>query len=127
DEIVMVETPEFAVVRNAKNMVELLRGHRPNATPPRLVTNQVGVAKRPEIPAKDFAETPGLEPSLVLPFDPQLFGQAANNGQMINELAPKSPTADGIRRLAQIVTGRMPQPIQKQAPFLSFLTGKKRA
>jgi pilus assembly protein CpaE len=91
------------------------------------VINQVGVAKRPEIPAKDFAETLGLEPALVMPFDPQLFGQAANNGQMLNEIAPKSPTAIGIRRLAEIVTGRAPQPVQKAAPFLSFLSGKKRA
>jgi pilus assembly protein CpaE len=120
----------LASLRNAKNMVELLRHQRPNDTPPRLVINQVGIAKRPEIPAKDFAETLGLEPALVMPFDPQLFGQAANNGQMLNEVAPKSPTADGVRRLAQIVTGRTPQPAQKAAataPFLSFLTGKKRA
>jgi pilus assembly protein CpaE len=127
DDIVIVATPDLASLRNAKNIVELLRQHRPNDTPPRLVINQVGVAKRPEIPAKDFAETLGLEPALVLPFDPQLFGQAANNGQMLNEIAPKSPTAGGIRRLAEVVTGRVPQPVQKAAPFLSFLTGKKRA
>jgi pilus assembly protein CpaE len=127
DDIVIVATPDLASLRNAKNIVELLRQHRPNDTLPRLVINQVGVAKRPEIPAKDFAETLGLEPALVLPFDPQLFGQAANNGQMLNEIAPKSPTAAGIRRLAEVVTGRVPQPVQKAAPFLSFLTGKKRA
>jgi pilus assembly protein CpaE len=127
DDIVIVATPDLASLRNAKNIVELLRQHRPNDTPPRLVINQVGVAKRPEIPAKDFAETLGLEPALVMPFDPQLFGQAANNGQMLNEIAPKSPTAIGIRRLAEIVTGRAPQPVQKAAPFLSFLSGKKRA
>jgi pilus assembly protein CpaE len=127
DDIVIVATPDLASLRNAKNIVELLRQHRPNDTPPRLVINQVGVAKRPEIPAKDFAETLGLEPALVMPFDPQLFGQAANNGQMLNEIAPKSPTAIGIRRLAEIVTGRAPQPVQKTAPFLSFLSGKKRA
>ncbi|HUO89168.1 MAG TPA: cellulose synthase operon protein YhjQ/BcsQ [Rhizomicrobium sp.] len=129
DDIVIVATPDLACLRNAKNIVEMLRQHRPNDTPPRLVINQVGVAKRPEIPAKDFAETLGLEPALVMPFDPQLFGQAANNGQMINEIAPKSPTAAGIRRLAELVTGRAAQPVQKAAaaPFLSFLSGKKRA
>jgi len=127
DDIVIVATPDLASLRNAKNIYELLRQHRPNDTPPRLVINQVGVAKRPEIPAKDFAETIGVEPALVMNFDPQLFGQAANNGQMLNEVAPKSPTAQGIRTLAEIVTGRVPQPVQKATPFLSFLKGKKKA
>ena len=39
---------------------------RPNDPPPRLVINQVGMPKRPEIPAKDFAETMGVEPAAVL-------------------------------------------------------------
>ena len=127
DDIVIVSTPDLASLRNTKNIVELVRQARPNDAPPRLVINQVGVAKRPEIPAKDFAETVGLEPALVMPFEPALFGQAANNGQMLNEVAAKSPTADGIRRLAELVTGRTPQVVQKTSPFLSFLKGKKRA
>ena len=127
DDIVIVATPDLASLRNAKNIYELVRQHRPNDTPPRLVINQVGVAKRPEIPAKDFAETIGVEPALVMNFDPQLFGQAANNGQMLNEVAPKSPTAQGIRTLAEVVTGRVPQPVQKATPLFSFLKGKKKA
>jgi pilus assembly protein CpaE len=127
DDIVIVATPDLASLRNAKNMFELLRQNRPNDTPPRLVLNQVGVAKRPEIPVKDFAETIGVEPALVMPFEPALFGQAANNGQMLNELAPKSPAAANIRRLAELVTGRVPQPLQKASPFLSLFSGKKRA
>jgi pilus assembly protein CpaE len=127
DDIVIVATPDLASLRNTKNLVELIRQARPNDAPPKLVINQVGVAKRPEIPAKDFAETIGLEPALVMPFDPAMFGQAANNGQMLNELAPKTPAAEGIRRLAELATGRVPQVIQKVSPFLSFLTGKKRA
>jgi len=127
DDIVIVATPDLASLRNAKNIVELLRASRPNDTPPRLVINQSNIAKRPEIPSKDFAETLGLDPALVIPFDPAVFGNAANNGQMINEIAPKSPIAAGIRTLAELVTGRVPQPLQKATPFLSFLKGKKRA
>jgi pilus assembly protein CpaE len=127
DEIVLVATPDLASLRNAKNIVELIRQARPNDAPPKLVINQVGVAKRPEIPAKDFAETVGLEPALVLGFEPAVFGQAANNGQMLNEVAPKSQAADGIRRLAELVTGRVPQVSEKVSPIMSFLKGKKRA
>ncbi|MBL6852241.1 MAG: CtpF protein [Alphaproteobacteria bacterium] len=127
DDIVIVATPDLAALRNAKNIYELLRQHRPNDTPPRLVINQTGVPKRPEIPAKDFAETIGVQPALVMPFDPQLFGQAANNGQMLNEVAPKSPTAQGIRTLAEVVTGRAPQVVQKSTDLFAFLKGKKKA
>ncbi|HWD27040.1 MAG TPA: pilus assembly protein CpaE [Rhizomicrobium sp.] len=127
DDIVIVATPDLSSLRNAKNMFEILRQNRPNDTPPRLVLNQVGIAKRPEIPVKDFAETIGVEPALVMPFEPALFGQAANNGQMLNELAPKSAAAVNIRRLAELVTGRVPQPLQKASPFLSLFSGKKRA
>lgn len=127
DDIVIVATPDLASLRNAKNLVEMLRASRPNDTPPKLVINQVGIAKRPEIPAKDFAETLGLEPAMIMPFEPAAFGNAANNGQMINEIAPKSPVAANIRRLAEAVTGRTPQPVQKASPLLSFFAGKKKA
>lgn len=130
DEIVVVATPDLASLRNSKNLIELLRHARPNDNPPRLVINQAGMPKRPEIPAKDFAETMGLEPAAVLPFDAALFGQAANNGQMILELQPKAPTSEGIRRLAGLVTGRASAtkvPEKSPAAILSFLKSRKQA
>ena len=126
DEIVVVASPDLASLRNTKNILDLLRLNRPNDTPPRVVLNKVGVAKRPEIPAKDFAETIGHEPALVLPYDPRLFGQAANNGQMLAELGQTSPIIDGIRSLAGKLTGRKPAVAQPKS-FLSLFAGKKRA
>lgn len=129
DEIVLVATPDLASLRNAKSIMELLKHNRPNDALPRLVLNQVGQPKRPEIPSKDFAETLGVDPACVLTFDPALFGQAANNGQMLIELQPNAPSSAAIRRLAQVVTGRAPQAVAKNtASLLSFLNkGKKRA
>jgi pilus assembly protein CpaE len=126
---VIVATPDLASLRNAKGLFELLRHNRPNDAPPRLVLNQVGQPKRPEIPAKDFGETLGIEPACVMNFDPALFGQAANNGQMLIEVQANAPSSESIRRLAQIVTGRSPQAQVKNTPsILSFLNkGKKRA
>ena len=128
DDIVIVATPDLASLRTTKSFVDMFKVNRVNDLPPRLVITQTGMPKRPEIPVKDFAETIGIQPSLVLPFEPQLYGAAANNGQMLMEVQPKSPTADGIRQLAELVTGR---PVQSDAkgvlPFLSFLTGKKSA
>lgn len=108
DEVVLVATPDLASLRNGKNLVDLLRQHRPNDAPPRLVINQVGVQGRPEIPVKDFGEALGLTPTLVLPFDPKLFGKAANNGQMIQEVGPKTKAAEGLEHLAELVSRREP-------------------
>ena len=68
DEIVIVATPDLARLRNAKNMIELVRNARPNDAPPRLVLNQVGMPKRPEIPVqgfrRDHGRGPGRDPAL---------------------------------------------------------------
>lgn len=129
DEIVIVATPDLASLRNAKAMAELLKQNRPNDAAPKLVLNQINTPKRPEIPVKDFAETVGVAPSLLIPFEPALFGGASNNGQMLAEVQPKSQTADGIRSLAELLTGRVAQvePQKSGLPILSFFTGRKQA
>jgi pilus assembly protein CpaE len=129
DDVVIVATPDLTSLRNAKNIIDLVKGARPNDAPPRLVINQVGVPKRPEIPAKDFAETMGLDPSAIIPFDPALFGQAANNGQMVMEVAPKSPVTESLRQLCRAITGRTMQGAsgRNAISIFSFLKGKKRA
>jgi pilus assembly protein CpaE len=128
DDIVIVATPDLTSLRNAKNIIELVKNARPNDTLPRLVINQVGMPKRPEIPSKDFAETMGVEPAAIIAFDPALFGQAANNGQMVIELAPKVQVADALRRLCRSLTGRSMQGgANKNVSIFSFLKGKKQA
>lgn len=106
EEIVITATPDLACLRNTKNMIDLLKVARPNDADPKLVINQVGIAKRPEIPVKDFAEAVGLEPALVLPFDPQLFGAAGNSGQMLAELKPDSKATAGLVHLATSLSSR---------------------
>jgi pilus assembly protein CpaE len=106
DEVVVVATPDLASLRNAKNMMDLIRQGRPNDAPPRLVLNQVGLPGRPEIPAKDFGAALGVLPSLIIPFDAKTFGAAANNGQMILDAAGKTKAAEAFQTLAQIVSRR---------------------
>jgi pilus assembly protein CpaE len=128
DDVVIVATPDLTSLRNAKNIIELVKSARPNDTPPRLVINQVGIPKRPEIPSKDFAETMGVDPSAILAFDPALFGQAANNGQMVIELSPKAPVSEAMRRLCRALTGRNGAVGGKNSTSIfSFLKGKKQA
>ena len=127
DEIVITATPDLASLRNAKNMIDLAKTVRPNDPSPSIVLNQVGMPKRPEIPVKDFAEALEIEPTLVLPFNPALFGMAANNGQMIGEIEPKGKTAEGFRHLAVAVVGRETAAAKSKTifPFLKKLGRKK--
>jgi pilus assembly protein CpaE len=106
DEIIVVAGPDLASLRNGKNLIDFLKAARPNDNPPKLVLNMVGIPKRPEIPAKDFGQAIGMEPTLVLPFEPQVFGTAANNGQMIFDVAADSKSAQGIDQLAAMLSGR---------------------
>ncbi len=106
DDILVVAAPDLANLRNAKNLIDLLRSARPNDRSPHYCLNQVGVPKRPELKPADFAKALEAEPTAVIPFEPQLFGTAANNGQMIAEVAAGHRAAETFRQLAQLLTGR---------------------
>ncbi len=73
--------------------------------------------KRPEIPVKDFGEALGTIPGFVVPFEPAIFGAAANNGQMVVEMAPESRSGMAIDQLAQALCGREPVAPKKTSMF----------
>ncbi|MGL5117118.1 MAG: AAA family ATPase [Beijerinckiaceae bacterium] len=106
DEIVIVAVPDLANLRNTKTLLDTLRQARPNDKPPHVMLNLVGVPKRPEIGVAEFAKALDVELAAALPFDPAHFGAAANNGQMLSEVANKSKTVEMIMELAGRVTGR---------------------
>ncbi len=128
DEIVLVAAPDLANLRNAKSIVDTLRTARPHDAPPRLVMNGIGMPKRPEIGLVDFAKAVDMQADAVIPFDPKLFGTAANNGQMIVEVEASHKTAEIFADLARAVTGkseirRASRNILK--PLMTKLTRKK--
>jgi pilus assembly protein CpaE len=106
DDILIVAAPDLANLRNTKNLYDFLKAARPNDQRPLYCLNQIGVPKRPEIKAADFAKALDDEPVASIPFEPQLFGAAANNGQMIAEISNGHRTAEIIRQLGQKLTGR---------------------
>jgi pilus assembly protein CpaE len=116
DDVLIVAGPDLANLRNAKNFLDLLRAARPNDRRPFYCLNQIGIPKRPEINANEFAKALGHEPAVIIPFDPQTFGTAANNGQMIAELSPSHRSAGLFRELALLLTGRADT--KKQKPSL---------
>jgi pilus assembly protein CpaE len=106
DDILIVAAPDLANLRNTKNIFDLLKTSRPNDRPPLYCLNQVGVPKRPEINAGEFAKAIESKPIASIPFDPQMFGAAANNGQMIAEISANHRTTEMFLQIAQRLTGR---------------------
>jgi pilus assembly protein CpaE len=123
DDILIVAAPDLANLRNTKNLYDFLKAARPNDQRPLYCLNQVGVPKRPEIKAADFAKALEENPIATIPFEPQVFGAAANNGQMIAEMAANHRTAATFRSMAQKLAGRTEQPKQRSS-FLSPLIEK---
>ena len=101
DTVAIVAGPDLASLRNTKNMVDLLRNARPNDIPPRIILNQVGVPKRPEIAPAEFPKALKLELTAIIP-----FGTAANNGQMIAEIQSKGKITDIFGEIASVLTGK---------------------
>ena len=130
DEVVIVAAPDLASLRNAKNMTDALKQARPNDGPPRLVLNMTGMPKRPEIEAKDFADALALEPLCVIPFDAEVFGNAANSGHMIAEVSARHEAVQAFDLIATSLSGRQAGRIQKKSslpPFVKNLFQRKKA
>ncbi len=126
DEVVVVAAPELASLRNAKNLIDLARANRPNDAGARLVLNQVGVPKRPEIDAAEFAKALGVEVLTSIPFDAQLFGTAANNGQMIAEVQAGGKINEAFVQIASALTGRGEAKRGKRSLFEPLVARLKR-
>src|SRR3979490_842076 len=105
DDILIVAEPDLANLRNAKNMLNMLKASRPNDRPPLYCLNQVGMPRRPEINARGFVKPIETRPIAAIPFDSRLFGMAANNGQMIAEISANHRTAKIFLQMAQRLTG----------------------
>jgi pilus assembly protein CpaE len=126
DEVVIVASPELANLRNTKNLLDTLKQLRPNDAPPRLVLNQVGVPKRPEIAPLDFCSPLAILPTATIPFEPALFGNAANNGRMLAETDAANPIVQTVNEMAHILTGRATLKTRKKPGLSAVLSKLKR-
>ena len=105
DDILIVAAPDLANLRNAKNMLNVLKAARPNDRPPLYCLNQVGMHKRAEITPREFAKALESQPIATIPFDSKMFGTAANNGQMIQQISASHRTTAMFLQMAQRLTG----------------------
>jgi pilus assembly protein CpaE len=124
DDILVVAEPDLANMRNAKNMLNVLKAARPNDRPPLYCLNQVGMHKRPEIAVREFAKAIESQPIAAIPFDSKMFGTAANNGQMIQQVSATHKTTTMFLQMAQRMTGHA---VTKKASFLTPILKKLQA
>ena len=122
DEIVITAVPDLANLRNAKNLIDLLKANRANDGPPRLVLNMAKTPKRPEISVKEFSVALDITPLQVIEYDSETFGLASNNGQMIEEFSSKAKAAQQFRDLALALANRreMKEETKKKSASLNF-------
>jgi len=126
DEAVLVSKPDLTGLRNAKSVVEYMGPKRGTDAPTRLVLNQVGAAKRSDLSNKDFKDALAMEPNIAIPYDPEAFGKALNNGEMMSKAAAKSKATAAIMELAALVSGRGDEAEEgKKKTFSLFSKAKK--
>ena len=121
DEIVITATPDLANLRNAKNIVDLIRSTRKNDSAPHLVLNMANMQKRPEITPKEFEAALGLKTLAIIDFDCENFGQAANNGQMIEEFNQKSKATAAFHDIAMALAHRKEIKVEKRSALAPLL------
>jgi pilus assembly protein CpaE len=115
DHVVMVCSPDLANLRNAKTLLDVVKQARPNDDPPGIIMNMTGVPKRPEISVPEFIKALDGDLFAEIPFDPALFGTAANNGQMLIEVQAKSKAVEAMHEIARRVTGRVEVKAEKKS------------
>ncbi|MEZ5958479.1 MAG: AAA family ATPase [Hyphomonadaceae bacterium] len=108
DEVVVVAGPDLASLRNADNMLKLLRSERDQVSAPKIVLSMTGLPKRPEIPLKEFAQALHAEPAMMFAFEPELFAAAETAAKTIYEAMPDSRAALQLDTLAAMLTGHEP-------------------
>jgi pilus assembly protein CpaE len=86
--------------------------------------NMVNMPKRPEISVKEFETALDLQATSVIEFDSETFGQAANNGQMVEELNAKAKSVAAFRDIAMAITHRRETQAEKKGSPLAPLLEK---
>ena len=125
DDVVITATPDLASLRNTKNLIDFLRAQRPNDAEPILILNKTGMTKTSEISVKDFAAAVGLEPALVLGFEPEAYFEASNDGKMLTEVKSAAQAVNGLEYIARrLKTGSFDAPSAASAGKSASLLGK---
>lgn len=93
DVVVVTSLPDLISLRNTRALLDFLARARPNDPVPKLVLNQIGRRKRPELAPAAFVDALKFTPTAIIRYDAEVFGTAENAGQTISEVGPRSGAA----------------------------------
>ena len=121
DDVVVVSSLDLAGLRDSRHLMGRLKELRGDQAPVHLVLNHAGAFKKTELTPRDFENAVEMTPDVVLQHDPNLFGAASNNGQMLGEVNRRHKLVEQVRQLALNVGGRQPAE-QKKKGVLGILS-----
>lgn len=107
DEAVITALPDFASARDGKTLIDLLAPAR-EAVPAKIVLNKIDAGKKSQLTGQDLREALGVGAALSLPYDPALFGEAANLGQMLGEVSKNHKVVHAFEQFAASLAGKAP-------------------
>ncbi|HUG48299.1 MAG TPA: AAA family ATPase [Candidatus Limnocylindria bacterium] len=108
DRAVITVTAEIPSLRLLHGALEVLSGGEVSTERTLFVLNHI--FPRQMVTAEQIQEHLGVKVGLEIPYDPELYLTAANEGQPIMNSAPRSPQAAAMRRLAAILRGEEAAP-----------------
>ncbi len=114
DDVVVVSSLDLAGLRDSRHLTSRLKELRGDQAPVHLVLNHAGAFKKSELTPRDFENAVEMAPEIVLQHDPNLFGAASNNGQMLGEVNRRHKISEQVRQLAMKLGGRQPREQKKK-------------
>lgn len=110
DQVVLATPMDLAGLRNTRNLLDWLAEARPGAAPPLVALTGAGA-----VAPADFAQSLGIAPTTVIPWDGEAFRLAAAAGKTAPETAGKSAAMTETRKLADALAIRL-DPRRAAAP-----------
>jgi pilus assembly protein CpaE len=123
--VVLVTTPDLAGMRDTKHIKDAVAKRGDLESRFHVVFNKAGMSRKTEISAKDFAGQIEVDPDVIVPWDPILFGTALNNGEMLTKTGKSSKVVTELDKLVQIISGV--EPVDKKAKGKGKARGRKKA
>jgi pilus assembly protein CpaE len=105
DEIAITTGLDLANLRDARNLVELLRAKRGEGRSPHIVVNRADMAKRGRLTLQDANTALSTKPLAQLPFDPVAFVEAVNDGKVFADRNKKHKATLALQEIAARLTG----------------------
>ncbi|MCC1482895.1 AAA family ATPase [Roseibaca sp. Y0-43] len=110
DNVVITTMPTLAGLRNARDILRVLRRIRPMDPLPILVLNKTKLPKRCEVTEADFRKALELDHIFSIPYDARLFSKAQARGESVVHMDEGARVSERIIKLSRMLNGERNAP-----------------